>query len=189
MVVVRILVDVLDVDDVLARAGPPVEVDLPPGLGVVLEHLERVLLARGLVRTLHNLAVDSQTKDVVADAVVFRQGTRFDLDAGSGSAYDGQEQLVNCGQTLLGRGGHFVVLAGRNRLAAVSFSYLIYITICKSRDKTALNTFFFVVSTHTTRTQITKRFFSHFHKKTIGMEVSLHCPHRDGSIWCNSQND
>ena len=34
MVVVGVLVDVLDVDDVFAAAGPPVEVDLTPGKNI-----------------------------------------------------------------------------------------------------------------------------------------------------------
>ena len=56
MVVVRVLVDGLDVDDVLAGGGPPVEVNLSPALRVVLQHLERELLAGGLLDALDNLA-------------------------------------------------------------------------------------------------------------------------------------
>lgn len=42
LVVVRVLVDVADVDDVLAAAGAPVQLDLPPRLGIILKHLETI---------------------------------------------------------------------------------------------------------------------------------------------------
>ena len=78
MAVVRVLVDVGDVDDVDAAGGAEVQVDLPPGLGVVLEHLEGELLAALLVGALDHLAVDAQAEDVVGDAVVVDQRARLD---------------------------------------------------------------------------------------------------------------
>ncbi len=73
-----------------------------PGLGVVLEHLEGVLLPGGLLRALDHLPVDAQAEDVGADDVVVDQRGGLDLEPGAGGAYHGQEQLVNGGQPLLG---------------------------------------------------------------------------------------
>ena len=65
MVVVRVLEDGLDVDDVLARGRPPVEVDLPPTFGIVFQHFERKLLSGRLLDALHDLAVDAEAEDRV----------------------------------------------------------------------------------------------------------------------------
>ncbi len=73
-----------------------------PGLGVVLEHLERVLLPGGLLRALDHLPVDAQAEDVGGDDVVVDERGGLDLEPGAGGAYHGQEQLVNGGQPLLG---------------------------------------------------------------------------------------
>ena len=69
--IVSVLVHVLDVDDVPAPAGAPVKVDLPPTLHVVLQHLERALLARP-VETLDHLPVDSEPENIGADLVILR---------------------------------------------------------------------------------------------------------------------
>ena len=69
--IVCVLVHVLDVDDVSAPARPPVQVDLPPTLHVVLQHLERALLARP-VETLDHLPVDSEPENIGADLVILR---------------------------------------------------------------------------------------------------------------------
>ena len=65
MVVVRVLVHGLDVDDVLARRGSPVEVNLAPALGIVLQDLERELMAVGFLDALDHLAVDAEAQDGV----------------------------------------------------------------------------------------------------------------------------
>ena len=71
LTVLRVLVDIDDVDNVLAAVGPPVEVDLAARLGIVLQHLERALLARP-VETLDHLPVDSEPENIGADLVILR---------------------------------------------------------------------------------------------------------------------
>ena len=95
MAVVRVLVYVGDVDDVDAAGGAEVQVDLPPGLGVVLEHLEGELLAALLVGALDHLAVDPQAEDVVGDAVVVDQRARLDRRRAATLAYNGHEQFID----------------------------------------------------------------------------------------------
>ena len=93
--VVRVFVDVDDIDDVLAAARPPVEVDLAARLRIVLQHLERVLAARLSVGALHHFSGDAEAEDVVRDRVVVGKGAALDGQRGPRSAYERHEQLVN----------------------------------------------------------------------------------------------
>ena len=83
--IVCVLVHVLDVDDVPAAAGPPVQVDLPPTLDIVLQNLERALLARA-VETLHHLPIDPEPENIGADLVIFRNRIWLDHQRAAGCA-------------------------------------------------------------------------------------------------------
>lgn len=87
--VVRVFVDVDDVDDVLAVGRAPVQLDFSSGLGVVLQNFERILDATLLVSALNHLAVDTQPEDIVAHRIVFSQLGGLDLKVGSGLSYEG----------------------------------------------------------------------------------------------------
>lgn len=93
LAVIRVLVDVHDVDDVLAGRGPPMQVDLASRLRVVLEHLEGEFVAGFLVLALDDLAVDAEAEDDVGHAVVVGERRRLDVHVGRRSrrlTYDGE---------------------------------------------------------------------------------------------------
>ena len=90
-----VFVNVDDVDDVLAAASPPVQVNLSARLRIVLQHLERELHATFSVGALHNLAGDPEAEHVVADRVVVGERTVLDGQRGTRRPYERHEQLVN----------------------------------------------------------------------------------------------
>ncbi len=99
----NVLVDISDVDNVLARAGSPMQLHLPSGFGIVFEDLERALVPILLVDNLDHLAVDAQAEDILADRVVLRDRVGLGGKVAPGLAYNREQELVN-GLQSCGRG-------------------------------------------------------------------------------------